>query len=350
LRAAGKPAEAIPELQRAAKSPQPAPALHQLALAYAVLGDPKAEETFDRVLALAPNDYAARLDFASYLWQTRNFDRGNKEVDRVLQTVPNDMVLRRKYAAQLVEQGRFEHAAAQYETVWKSGARDYDVAYHYGLALSESGRTDEGVARLRDAIAASPDRVAAHHTLGRVLYRAQRPEPAATELSRAAAIEPGSAVIQLDLGLACEAAGKLDRAEAAYREALKLDPKMAKANYTLGTLLARTGRREEGAKYAALYQEAFRAQQEATSQGASRKAELNLAWVALQNGETEKALAQFERHPESAEALKGAARALLRLGRNAEALRRYERAVSLAPDDLALRYELDREYDRLGRK
>ncbi len=57
LRAAGQPAEAVPELERAAaKSSRPVPALHQLALAYATLGDPKAEGTFEKVLALAPDN------------------------------------------------------------------------------------------------------------------------------------------------------------------------------------------------------------------------------------------------------------------------------------------------------
>ncbi len=293
---------------------------------------------------------AARLDFASYLWQVRNFDRGNQEVERVLKSAPADVVVRRKYGLVLIEQGRFEKAAGELEIVWKSGARDYDLAYHFGLALAESGRSDEGVLRLRDAVAAAPDRLAAHHALGRVLYRAQRPEEAVAELERAAALQPDSSEIQLDLGLAYEAAGRLDKAEAAYREALRLDPKMAKAHYTLGTLLARTGRREEGASHAALYQAAFQAQQQATSLGATRKAELNLGWVALQGGQPERALEQFERHPDDPDALRGAARALIRLGRDAEALQKYERAVALAPDDLALRYELEREYDRVRKK
>ncbi len=351
LRATGQPAEAVPELQKAvSKSTRPAPALHQLALAYAQLGEPKADETFARVLALEPNNQVARFDYASYLWQIRSFDRGNREMDRLLKSAPNDLALRRKYASQLLEEGRFEKAAGELALLWKSGERDYDVAHYYGMALAESGRTEEGVLRLRDAVAADPNRLAAHHTLGRVLYRGQRPQEAVAEFERAAALQPDSAGIRLELGLACEAAGQPDKAEAAYREALRLDPKLAKAHYTLGTLLARTGRREEGASHAVVYQAAFAAEQQATILGASRKAELNLGWVALENGEPEKALEQFERHPDNPTALRGAARALILLGRDAEAFQKYERAVALAPDDLALRHELDREYDRARKK
>ena len=90
--------------------------------------------------------------------------------------------------------------------------------------------------------------------------------------------------------------------------------------------------------------------QEAAFRGGSRKAEMNLGWVALRRGEPERALAQFDRHPEDPEALRGAARALVALGRQKEALEKYERAVALAPENAALRYELDREYDRAGKK
>ncbi len=99
-----------------------------------------------------------------------------------------------------------------------------------------------------------------------------------------------------------------------------------------------------------MYQAAFQKEQEAAFLRGSRQAELNLGWVALRRGQPERALAQFERHPDDPDALKGAARALVQLGRDAEAFQKYERAVALAPDDAALRYELGREYDRARKK
>ena len=196
----------------------------------------------------------------------------------------------------------------------------------------------------------SPDQLTAHHTLGRLLFLDQKPTEAAAALSRAAELEPGSAAIRLELGRAEEAAGMVDRAEASYREALKLDPSLSKAHYCLGTLLNRTGRRDEARPHIEAYQAAFQKEQEANFSGGSRRAEVNLGWIDLQRGQPEKALAQFERHPDNADALRGAARALIQLGRNAEALQKYERAVALAPDDLALRHELDAQYDRLRKK
>jgi tetratricopeptide (TPR) repeat protein len=69
---------------------------------------------------------------------------------------------------------------------------------------------------------------------------------------------------------------------------------------------------------------------------------LNLAWTELRQGKTDRALARFRRLPEDGEALRGAAKALMGLGRHAEAVAAYERALALSPESARLRYELDR--------
>ena len=351
LRAAGRPADAIPEFEKAAFGPAPdARAMRGLALAYVSVDDPRAQEAFERALAVAPEDRGARLEFAMYLWQAGNFERGNEEMDRVLKAAPGNAKLRAQYAANLIDQGRFARGAQELRKAWKDGARDYDVACSLGAVLAETGRFEEAAGRLREAILLSPDKLPAHHILGLLLLLQQKPGEASAELERAAALAPGSAGIQLELGRAYEAVRKLDKAEASYRKALKIDPTLAKAHYTLGTLLARTGRREEADEHIGIYRVAFQKEQDAAFLGGSRRAELNLAWIELQRGRPERALEQYERHPDNADALRGAARALIQLGRDAEAVQRYERAVALAPEDAGLRYELDRAYDRARKK
>lgn len=353
LRAAGRPAEAIAEIERTAREfPRDPSALHELAMAYAFLEDPKTESAFERAIAAAPGRLDVRFDFVKYLWQVKNYDRGNQEMERVIAAAPPPLrsKARSEYASSLMDQQRFTQAAREFERLRKDGARDYDVALLYGASLGQIGRFDEAVKSLREAIAIAPGKLPAHHILGRILLLQQKPEEAATELERAAALEPESAGIQLDLGTAYEAAKKPDKAEAAYRETLRLDGTLSRAHYSLGTFLARTGRREEAGQHIAIYRAAFQKEQEAAFAGGSRKAELNLGWVALRGGQPQRALEQFERHPEDPDALKGAARALVQLGRDAEALKSYERALALAPDNAALRYELGKEYDRVRKK
>jgi tetratricopeptide (TPR) repeat protein len=142
----------------------------------------------------------------------------------------------------------------------------------------------------------------------------------------------------------------VSRAEATYRQALEREPDASLAHYLLGTLLARTGHRSEAAEHVAFYRRAFAREQEARFRSGSRQAELNLGWTELKKNRFEEALAQFNRHPDDAEGLRGAAQALAGLGRHGEALRTLERAVLLDPENRALRYERDRARERSARK
>jgi Flp pilus assembly protein TadD len=121
---------------------------------------------------------------------------------------------------------------------------------------------------------------------------------------------------------------------------------LPRAHYALGALLARRGREEEARREIALYQEAFeRAQRERFRRGALR-AELALGWTDLAGGKNEEALAQFDRHPDDPEAIRGKAAALSRLNRHAEAIEALERALSLSPADPRIRYALSREREK----
>lgn len=317
--------------------------LRGLANAYGALRDPRALETFERAVAADPRNLPLRVEFAEYLWDTRRYERGNAEMARVIKDAPGNAKLRAHYGMNLASQSRFAQAAEEFEAARRGGLDSADVLFYMGSALWECGRLEEAEQRLRQAVAKAPEKAAARHRLGRLLLFRGDARAAVLELEEAARLSPDSAEIALDLGRAYEAAKKMESAEASYRKALELEPGLSTTHYTLGTLLARTGRRPEAQKHIALYQEYFQKEQQRRFEAGSRQAELNLGWTELDAGRSEKALAQFERHPEDPEALRGAAAALARLGRHAEAARRLEHAVLLDPDNRSLRWELDLE-------
>ena len=185
--------------------------------------------------------------------------------------------------------------------------------------------------------------------MGKLLLLQGKPAAAAAELQRAAELNPESAAIALDLGRALEASGDLPRAEKVYRRALDLEDAPTLAHYLLGTLLGREGRREEAAKHIAFYQEAFPREQDQRFRAGSRQVELYRGEALLKEKRFEEALAQFQRHPDDVEALRGCARALAGLGRYEDAARALERALLLDPNNRALRYQLDRMRERLRR-
>jgi len=349
LLADGRPDRAAPLFESilAARPGSPV-ALRGLANSYGALRDPRALETFDRAVAADPNNLPLRVEFAEYLWDTRRFDRGNAEMETVIQKAPGNAKLRVHYGMNLASQSRFAQAAREFDAARRGGIDNADVLFYLGSALWETGKLDEAEKWLREAVQRDPEKAAARHRLGRLLLFRGKSEEAVAELGRAAAQAPDSAEIALDFGRALEAGGKMTEAEAAYRKALALEPGLSVTHYTLGALLARTGRREEAQQHIALYQDYFDKEQKRRFQAGSRQAELNLGWTELDAGQTEKALAQFERHPEDPEGLRGAAMALSKLGRHGEAARRLEHAVLIDPENRGLRWELDREREKIS--
>ena len=347
LLAAGKPDEAVPLMETAvAARPGDAAGLAGLAAAYAAVGDPRAEAIFKRAIGADRKNLVLRVAFAEYLWRDRRYDEGNAVMERVIAAAPGNPRLKAHYGVNLAEQGRFLQASAELDAARRGGLDSADVLFYLGSALWEVGRLEEAQEQLRQAVLRAPEKVAARHRLGRLLLLRGKPVEAAEELSRAARLAPESAEAALDLGRALEATGKTAEADASYRRALELEPGLSVTHYALGTLLARAGRRDEAEKHIALYREYFQKEQDRRFRAGSRQAELNLGWTQLHSGRAEAALAQFSRHPDDVEALRGAAAALEHMRRHAEAVRLLERALLLDPGNRVLRFELDREREK----
>ncbi len=341
LLATEKPEEAIAAFSRVlAAHPTGVEARGGVAMSYGMLGDARAEKEFVAVLAAVPNDRRYHRQFAGYLWLAGETDRGNREMERAIQLAPSDAILRLDYGKQLHGQGRFSDAARQLGRARDAGAQDPSLLYLLGSAELENGHFPEAERWLTEAVASSPNRTDARQLLGLLLLLTARPEDARRQFTKAADIEPNSGSIQFDLGRAAEAQGDLAAAEAAYRKALALAPDLFRAHYLLGALLSRLRRVEEAKQELALYDKAYREDQARLQREGSLHAEINLGRVELRKGHAAEALAQFERHPDSVEALRGAAEALSRLGRHADAAAKLERALLLAPDDRRLRYEI----------
>jgi protein O-GlcNAc transferase len=313
-------------------------------------GDPRAAEAYERAIAAAPGNLPLRVEFADYLWHVGERDRGNEQMESVIRMAPDEPRLKAHYGVNLAGQGRFADAAEQLDSARRGGFDNADVLYYLGSALWETGRLDEAAERLRQATEKAPEKMVAHHRLGRLFIFQGKPALAVAELTRAVELDPSSVEVLLDLGRAQEAAGETARAEASYRRALELGPDVPLAHYLLGTLLARTSRRTEAAEHIAVYRRAFQSDQQERYRAGARQAELNLGWTELKKKHYERALAQFRRHPDDVEGLRGAAQALSALGRQEEAVRALERAVLREPENRALRFELDKAREKRGKK
>lgn len=350
LLAEGRAEDAIPAFESAvATNRDPRAALAGLAAAYDAVGDPRAEEIYDRAVQADPKNLPLAVARVESLWHARRYEKGNSAMERVIVAAPGNPKLKAHYGVNLAEQGRFGQAAAELDAARREGLDDADVLYYLGSALWEVGRLQEAEGWLRQAAVRAPEKTAARHRLGRLLLFLGKPVEASQELARAAHLSPESAEILLDYGRALQATGRTADAEAAYRKALALEPGLSVTHYALGMLLARAGRREEAEQHITRYREFFQKEQKRRFEAGSRQAELNLGWTQLDSGRPREALAQFQRRPDDPEALRGAAAALATLGRHDEATRALERALLLDPDNRSLSWALDREREKKNR-
>jgi predicted CXXCH cytochrome family protein len=127
------------------------------------------------------------------------------------------------------------------------------------LADVERVAGDEAAAEghLRRALALAPDAAELHHALGLALVRTGRREEALEALARAAALAPESGRYAYVHALALDAAGQVEPALARLAEAHRLRPGDREVLMALATLSLRSGRREEGERWARSWLDAF---------------------------------------------------------------------------------------------
>ena len=347
LVATGRPEDAVAVFRRAlSRRPRDRDAHGGLAMAYSALSDPRAASEFETVLA-QKSEARYHFQYAEYLWKNRDPDRGNLQMEKALEAARGDGVLLETYGMQLFEQGKFPECVRRLKEARAAGRNDYELIYTLGSAELENSRFEDAERILREAVAAAPERAEARHRLGVLLLLAGKPEGARQELGRAVELD-GSAAPRMDLARAEEALGNLDAAEASYRRALEIAPDLSRARYLYGVLLSRRGKTEESRRELALYQAAYEREQAERQRESATKAEIALGWELLRQRKFESAVAQFERHPDSAEALRGAAEALSALGRRHEAIAALERALVLKPQDRAIAWRLREERQKGG--
>lgn len=185
--------------------------------------------------------------------------------------------------------------------------------------------------------------VTAAHRLGRLLAWRGDPAAALPWLERAAAARPTAPDVLLDRARALAAVGRDAEAIAAFEHLTRLAPELPAAWYGLGRALLRSDAPSAGDRDAATaaldrHRQLYAAEQRRTRDQGRLRAALDRGWQLLASGDAPGAIAHFATLGESPEALAGAAAGHRALGRPRAAAALLERAVALAPErqDLAL--------------
>lgn len=205
----GRPAEAIPLLERAATAmPDFAPVRLDLGLALNQVGErQQAVEAFAAALRIRPDFAAAHSALGVTL----------QEMDKPAEALPH-----------------FFQAV-------RLAPDDAKSQWSLGLALSKAGRRQEAIAAYKESVRLNSDDPRAHTNLAGLLLQEGLVAEALTHLEASVRLEPTNAEARVNLATAQKVVGNDQAAIAQLREAVRLNPNFVEARLNLGALLADTG-------------------------------------------------------------------------------------------------------------
>ncbi|MDR3448636.1 MAG: tetratricopeptide repeat protein [Alphaproteobacteria bacterium] len=240
--------------------------------------------------------------------------------------------------------GNMAEAEKLYRAALAENPAQADACALLGVVVGARGDFAEAIAWVDKAVTLDPKAGLLHFHRGTVLLAAQKGPAAIAALLYAAQLQPGVAQIHFNLANALRASGDWPGAIAHYREALRLDPRFLEAYNNLALSLVHE-------KY---YDEAL--------DFARRAVELNAAfgdgWLTLCNvaeklKDYDLALRAGERArilmPQNHFAWFGYGVALNRVGRDADAISAYQRALALNPTRSDILDNLAQTYQSLNR-
>jgi tetratricopeptide (TPR) repeat protein len=245
----GRPAEALPWLQRASTvAPDYAAPHFNLGVAFERTGDrQKSLEEFATAVRLAPADFEARSALA----------------------------------LALQESGDLAGAVDAFREAARLQPENPRAEFNLGNALHAAGQAEEAIAHYEAAVRLKPDYAEAHSNLALALRESGNLAGAVDHMQAAARLQPASAAIEFNLAELLNEAGRGAEALAAYERAARMAPDSLDIQYALAQAYGRANRWQEALdtlqKSAALARTAGRADAQAAIDAAIEACRARLA-------------------------------------------------------------------------
>jgi tetratricopeptide (TPR) repeat protein len=209
----GRPAEAIPVLQRAA--------------------------------AILPDDPVARFNLGVAFEKAGDEEAAIRELSEAVRLRQDDPKTRAALGEALQARGRMAEALQQFDQAVRLQPESSRFRLSYATALQAAGRPDAAIDQFREAVRAQPDDPVAQNDLAVALEQAGRTAEALPHYTKALALKPDYAEAHSNLAQALAETGQIDAAIDHFRTALRLQPGNYGTHANLGDLLLRLGRNEE---------------------------------------------------------------------------------------------------------
>jgi len=116
----------------------------------------EAQRLLERALALAPDNHAARFEYAQVLIRRHLYLEARGQIERLLDLEPGNRNYHTLHALTLVGLGEHERALQLYRDLLSGAAQPAEIHLSIAHSLKTLGRTEAAVAEYRAAAAASP--------------------------------------------------------------------------------------------------------------------------------------------------------------------------------------------------
>jgi Flp pilus assembly protein TadD len=273
---------------------------------------------------------------------------------------PNKQNAARTHGFRLISLGRYEDAWNVFRVVLQAAPRDQQSLYGGALALLNANRIKEArelaesattvahteTATATDSQIANNREADALVLLGVILAVDKDNAGALKATRRAVELAPESFDTQFALGRALYGSGDLANAVVSFRKAITLRPQDHQPRFFLGTTYEALGAYEEARQ---VYSELVRLHPE----NAEGHLGLGVLLLKLAPDRTTEAISELQKSvalkSDSYEAQVSLGRALIKVGRAADAVEHLNRAAALMPGNPEPHYQLAIAYRRMGK-
>lgn len=305
-------------------------AKYQLALALQRTGhDADAVPLLRQVVEVEPKNAEAGAALGFSLLHTENAKDAIPFLERALQQNSDDPIAHQNLAAAYLQMNEVDEAIHVLSSGLKTNPENFALHYNLGLALKLKDDNAAAIPELETAAKIQPSAYEPHYTLGILYMQDGRYDDAARELSLAMKLHPDNGDGWATLGSLYRKMNKLPEAADALREAIRQMPHQPDPHLTLATVLAQQGQAAEAAaerkKGAELERVAMNRQRATVSTNSGNSL--------LQKGQVAEAIERYQEalsdDPNYAGAHRGLANALERQGKKAEATAERQKADEL---------------------
>ncbi|WP_026461822.1 tetratricopeptide repeat protein [Adhaeribacter aquaticus] len=214
--------------------PNFAPVYRDLGEMYYFVGKyDQAAENFKKFISMAEDSPETRMQLASFLFLTKDYEGSIREARAALQQSPENTAINSVLAKALFEAGKTDEALAAMDTYFKGADQSKFIASdysYYGQMLSKAGKGAEAQAQFDKAIQMDPDNAELQDDVA-AFYIKQKEYPKAIALYKAKIAAKPSRTDNFKLAEAYFAAKQYAEADEIYAALLKEVP-----NYTPAVL------------------------------------------------------------------------------------------------------------------